>query len=269
MRSSGRSSGYNACMKFVLRHAAFAVCAAVGALGCTAIASAQVPTLIVNGQVVTFQQPPVEQAGRVLVPLRGVFERLGASVVYQNGLINATGGGRNVSLHIGSTQATVNGQSQTIDVPPYVIAGRTLVPLRFVAQALGASVNWNPSDNTVRINGGNGNAGVPPRMNNRGNYLRGIVPTNGSSVRGSFALSGRTMPNSTVTVTARTSRGIIGQIFGVGGNVDRTTVSANRNGAFSIPLNTGSLTRGGSLQLTVRSTAPDGAMATRTLTYSI
>ncbi len=257
-------------MKYIIRNAAFAVCAAVGALGCTAVASAQVPTLLVNGQVVTFQQPPVEQAGRVLVPLRGVFERLGASVVYENGLINATGNGRNVSLHIGSTQATVNGQSQSIDVPPYVIAGRTLVPLRFVAQALGASVNWNQSDNTVRINGGgNANAGVPSRMNNRANYLRNIVPTDGSSVRGSFALSGRTMPNSTVTVIARTSRGTIGQIFGGSGNVDRTTVTANSNGTFSVPLRTGALMRGGSLQLTVRSMSPDGASAVQRLTYSI
>jgi hypothetical protein len=255
----------------MLRNAALAVCAAVGAFGCTAVASAQVPRLIVNGQTVTFEQPPVEQAGRVLVPLRGVFERLGASVVYQNGLINATGNGRNVSLHIGSTQATVNGRSQTIDVPPYVIAGRTLVPLRFVAQALGASVNWNPSDNTVRIDGGgNSNAGTSPRMNNRGNYLRGIVPTDGSSVRGSFALSGRTLPNSTVTVTARTTRGLLGQIFGgSGSNVDRTTVMANRNGTFSVPLRTGSLARGGSLELTIRSRSPAGATAVQTVTYSI
>lgn len=256
-------------MKLLLRNAAFAVCAVVGALGCTAAASAQVPTLFVNGQVVTFDQPPVEQAGRVLVPLRGVFERLGASVVYENGLINATGNGRNVSLRIGSTQATVNGQPQSIDVPPYVIGGRTLVPLRFVAQALGASVNWNPSDNTVRINGGGGNGGMMPPRGNRGNYLRGIAPTNGSSVRGSFALSGRTAPNSTVTVTARTSRGMLGQIFGGNGSVDRTTVTANRYGSFNVPLRTGGLARGGSLQLTVRSTAPDGATAVQTLTYSI
>lgn len=259
-------------MKSLVRNAALALCGAItGAVGCTAIALAQVPALIVNGQQVTFEQPPVEQAGRVLVPLRGVFERLGASVVYENGLINATGNGRNVSLHIGSTQATVNGRPQTIDVPPYVIAGRTLVPLRFVAQALGASVNWNQSNNTVHIDGGgNANAGMRPRMNNGENYLRGIVPTNGSSVRGSFVLSGRTMPNSTITVSARTSRGAIGRIFGGGGNaMDRTTVTANRYGSFTVPLRTGGLMRGGSLQLTVRSTAPDGATAVQTLTYSI
>ena len=111
-------------------------------------------SVVVNGQPVRFDQPPIERAGRVFVPLRGVFERLGASVVYQNGLINATGNGRNISLHIGSTQATVNGQTQTLDVAPFLIGSRTLVPLRFVAQALGAAVDWNNSTSTVTITGG-------------------------------------------------------------------------------------------------------------------
>jgi hypothetical protein len=126
------------------------------------IAAANV-NVVVNGATVTFDQPPIERAGRVFVPLRGVFERLGASVVYANGDINAQGNGRSVHLHIGSTQATVNGQSVYMDVAPFLVGARTLVPLRFVAQALGASVNWNASNNTVYIQG-NGSAStyVPP-----------------------------------------------------------------------------------------------------------
>ena len=69
----------------------------------------------------SFDQPPIVRAGRVFVPLRGVFERLGASVVYANGQINATGRGRTVSLRIGSTQATVDGQPTTLDVAPFVV----------------------------------------------------------------------------------------------------------------------------------------------------
>ncbi|HTZ54936.1 MAG TPA: copper amine oxidase N-terminal domain-containing protein [Candidatus Acidoferrum sp.] len=131
-------------------------------------------TVIVNGSTMQFDQPPVEQAGRVFVPLRSIFEQLGASVVYQNGQINATGDGRNVSLQIGSTNATVNGQSQTLDSPPFVEGSRTLVPLRFVAQALGANVDWNNNTSTVTITGsghrggGSGpgyNRPMPPPMN--------------------------------------------------------------------------------------------------------
>jgi hypothetical protein len=126
-------------------------------------AQAQSVNVVVNGATITFDQPPIERAGRVFVPLRGVFERLGASVVYANGDINAQGNGRGVHLHIGSTQATVNGQPVTMDVAPFLVGARTLVPLRFVAQALGANVNWSQSNNTVYIQGsGSASTYVPP-----------------------------------------------------------------------------------------------------------
>lgn len=111
-------------------------------------------TVYVNGQPMSFDQPPEVRGGRVFVPLRSVFERLGATVVYDNGAINATGGGRTIALRVGSTQATVDGQPQLLDVAPYVEGSRTLVPLRFIATALGASVNWNSATNAVNINGG-------------------------------------------------------------------------------------------------------------------
>jgi hypothetical protein len=123
-------------------------------------------SVVVNGNTMQFDQPPVEQAGRVFVPLRGIFEQLGASVVYQNGQINATGDGRNIALQIGSTNATVNGQTQTLDSPPFVEGSRTLVPLRFVAQALGANVDWNNNTSTVTITGG-GNRGGGGGYNSR------------------------------------------------------------------------------------------------------
>lgn len=119
-------------------------------------------TVIVDGQTMSFDQPPIIQAGRVFVPLRGIFERLGASVVYANGQINATGRGRTVSLNIGSTQATVDGQATTLDVAPFIVGQRTLVPLRFIAQSLGAAVNWDDGTSTVTINSGRGGGAPSP-----------------------------------------------------------------------------------------------------------
>ncbi|MDE2481161.1 MAG: copper amine oxidase N-terminal domain-containing protein [bacterium] len=143
-----------------------AVAAVASAALCATLATPPVlardVTVVVNGSQLQFDQPPIERAGRVFVPLRGVFERLGASVVYQNGEINATGNGRSISLHVGSTQASVNGQTQYLDVAPFIVGSRTLVPLRFVAQALGAAVDWNNSDATVTITGGSGASYVPP-----------------------------------------------------------------------------------------------------------
>jgi hypothetical protein len=124
-------------------------------------------TVAVNGQPLYLNPGPIEQAGRVFVPLRGIFERLGASVVYQSGQINSTKGNTSVSLTIGSQQATVNGQPQTLDVAPFIVGATTYVPLRFVAQSLGAQVDYNGNTRLVAITaqGGGGYAPPPPRPN--------------------------------------------------------------------------------------------------------
>ena len=115
--------------------------------------------VVVNGSPVQFDQPPVERAGRIFVPLRGVFERLGASVVFQNGQINATSGRHTIALTLGSTTAQVDGRPTVLDSPPFLIGARTLVPLRFISQALGANVNYDGSQDTVYVT----LAGPPPR----------------------------------------------------------------------------------------------------------
>jgi hypothetical protein len=119
-------------------------------------------SVTVNGQPANLSPAPTERAGRVFVPLRGVFEQLGATVVYDNGTINATGRGHTVSLKIGSQQAIVDGQQQTVDVAPFIIGASTYVPLRFVSQALGASVNYDGTNNIVAINTSGGGGSMQP-----------------------------------------------------------------------------------------------------------
>lgn len=105
----------------------------------------------VNGAVVAFDQPSVERAGRVYVPLRGVFERLGATVAYANGRIDATSGTHTIDLRVGSTDATIDGAPEHLDSPPLLEGGRALVPLRLVSQALGAAVSYDASARTIRV----------------------------------------------------------------------------------------------------------------------
>ena len=162
----------------MISHSRFLVAAAALIAGAFPVSAAQPINVIVNGQPMSFDQPPVERAGRVFVPLRGIFERLGASVVYQHGTINATSGNRTMTLHIGSTQATVNGQSQSLDVAPFVIGSRTLVPLRFIAQSLGAAVEWQQANNTVAITG-NGAQNTNP--SNASFYLKNKHPVSSVS----------------------------------------------------------------------------------------
>ena len=147
-------------------------------------ALAQNVTVTVNGQAMSFDQPPVMRNNRVFVPMRAIFERLGSTVVYSNGNINAQGNGRSVHLTIGSTDASVNGNHFTMDVAPFTVAGRTEVPLRFVAQALGASVNWNPNTTTVAINTNGGAVSYTPQpASNASFHVTGEDPSRGSTVR--------------------------------------------------------------------------------------
>jgi len=111
------------------------------------------PTVLVDGQKVVSDAPPIEVAGRVLVPLRGIFEQLGAAVNYDAATQDVTVelGNRVIDLTIGSKLATVNGAVHTLDVAPRTFAGRTEVPLRFIGEALGASVDYDSASDTVAV----------------------------------------------------------------------------------------------------------------------
>ena len=91
--------------------------------------------------------------GRVLVPIRGVFEALGADVRYdeRNRSIRATRGSDDIRLQIGDREARVNGSVQMLDVPARIMNGSTFVPLRFVSEALGADVRWNDNQQLVTV----------------------------------------------------------------------------------------------------------------------
>ena len=90
---------------------------------------------------------------RTLVPLRSIFEELGATVIWEQSTktIIANKNTTNISLKIGAKTSTVNGQSISIDVPAQIINGATLVPLRFISEALGATVKWDSKTLTATI----------------------------------------------------------------------------------------------------------------------
>jgi len=94
-----------------------------------------------------FDVPPRLEEGRTLVPLRAFFEALGATVDWQEErkTVVAAKGNRSVELPVGAFSALVNGEELSLDVPAKIVEGRTLVPLRFVGEALGAEVQWDPA----------------------------------------------------------------------------------------------------------------------------
>lgn len=147
-------------------------------------------TVSVNGNPISFpDQPPVNAGGRLLVPLRAIFEALGATVGYNNGTIKANRGSTNLELSLGSDQAIINGQRSTLDVPAQAVFGRTLVPLRFVGEAFGATVNYNPVTQAVAITAApaGGTPSAPPATNtNTNTNTPSYNVPGGTSVAGSL-----------------------------------------------------------------------------------
>lgn len=123
------------------------------ALSAGPIALAQDIRVVLDGQTLAFDVPPVEVQGRVLVPLRGIFERLQAYVEFDEATrtVHVRRGTVTVRLELGSRIAYINDRPTTLDVPATAIQGRTMVPLRFVSEALGAVVEWDGTTRTVVI----------------------------------------------------------------------------------------------------------------------
>jgi hypothetical protein len=107
----------------------------------------------INGQNLYFDVNPIIDNGRTLVPLRGIFESMGADVQWdaQTKTVLATKGNTKVKLQIGSDNAYVNDQVIPLDVPAKIVNGSTLVPVRFISESFGAAVSWDSKSSTVII----------------------------------------------------------------------------------------------------------------------
>jgi len=109
--------------------------------------------VLLNGAALNFNVPPQMANGRVMVPVRAIFEAMGASVNWDETTLTATAkrGNTVVVMRIGSALPTVNGKIVPIDQPAMIQDGRTLAPLRFVAEAFGGRVDWDGPSRTARI----------------------------------------------------------------------------------------------------------------------
>jgi len=137
--------------------------------------AAQPITVTLNGEQLHFDVPPVLENGRVLVPLRVIFESLGATVDWDGATstVTATQGSNTVKLTIGKSTAYKNGATVELDVPAKVVKGRTLVPVRFISEAMGANVRWDAEKNDVIIA-----------------YLNGLLSNSASSIKNFVEWSG-------------------------------------------------------------------------------
>lgn len=113
--------------------------------------------VMVDESIVEFDQPPIIEDGRTLVPIRAVAEKIGATVEWDGsrGKVNITKGDIELSLRIGDNGMNVTEErgmyTEFLDVGPKIYGGRTLMPIRAIAEKLGCEVQWDEKNKTVKI----------------------------------------------------------------------------------------------------------------------
>lgn len=110
--------------------------------------------VLINGKKIEFDTEPIIQNDTVLVPVRSIFEGLGLSVEWDDAKkqITAVKDGLTIKLTAGSTSALKNDQTVSLSTAPVITAdGRTLVPVRFISESCGLSVEWDENTKTVYI----------------------------------------------------------------------------------------------------------------------
>ena len=109
--------------------------------------------IVINGEKKQFDVMPVIINDRTLVPMRGIFEALGMEVSWDDATQTASGKKDQtlIKLTIDSTKAYVNDKEINLDVGAKLINDRTMVPVRFISESIGAEVDWDDATQTVII----------------------------------------------------------------------------------------------------------------------
>lgn len=118
--------------------------------------STEVPSEIsvyVDGEPLSFDVPPAMINDRTMVPMRRIFEALGASVTWDEETQTAVGvtADNEVRITVGESFLRKNGKKAALDTPATVISDRTLIPVRAVAESFDCSVEWVESRQAVLI----------------------------------------------------------------------------------------------------------------------
>ena len=162
MHSTTQSARAHAPLKIYLGRFAVALAIGCGMTASPHAATLQAPPITVDGSLVTV--PAVERNKQVFVPVRGVFEKLGATVAYtEPASIVASKNGKDLAhLTVGSRTAMVNGVSQQLAAAPFAAQGHVMVPLRLISEAAGANVAYVSSPRAVNITHGTVAAAAAP-----------------------------------------------------------------------------------------------------------
>jgi hypothetical protein len=110
----------------------------------------------VEGRNVSLDTAPFIKNDRTMVPLRFVSESMGSKVDWKADTREVIIDNGKIKLQIDNINATVEGKMVRLDTAPFIVNGRTVVPLRFVSESLGYTVEWNSVDRSIVIRDKNG-----------------------------------------------------------------------------------------------------------------
>ncbi len=121
------------------------------------------PQVYINDKYIGFDVNPVTVNGHPLVPIKKIFENLGAAVTWDENsqTLTARNSTTTVTLTIGSYNATVNGKVKSLDEPAQLIEGQTFAPLVFAVEAFDCELNWNKEKHLFKIYYGSGQPKPP------------------------------------------------------------------------------------------------------------
>lgn len=113
----------------------------------------KIVAVTLQGRALAFDQPPVTRYDRTLVPVRIIFEAMGAQVSWEEetSTVTAFRDGTTLSLQIGNQTMLKNGEEVILDVPALQINDRTMVPVRAVAEGMDCDIYWDEDTQTVSI----------------------------------------------------------------------------------------------------------------------
>ena len=110
-------------------------------------------SVLLNGNKLSFDENPYINNSTTMVPMRKIFESLGANVYYdtETKLITAQKDNITIELYAGLAIAKINGKPYNLPIAIENKNGHTMVPLRFISESLGANVEWNAEKRDVII----------------------------------------------------------------------------------------------------------------------
>ncbi len=111
------------------------------------------PYIEFNGNILGFDVPPIIEDGSTLVPMRFLFEQMGADVEWDSETQTATATIENkaVTFSIDNVNARINNKPAKMDVPARLVNGKTMVPLRFLSENMGYDVDWDADSRTAIV----------------------------------------------------------------------------------------------------------------------